>query len=204
MARIKDSSVEAVKAGADIVDVVSARTQLRKQGGRYVGRCCLHFHGARDIAHRELNLVQIDALLQQKVFVPDEGRLELLYVRNGEFVREGQLLAEFTSPKLEAEKLEAEGKRNSYIAEMQAALLNARVANDPDVQARFKSDASKAQSQANEEQAKANYIQQQIDKLRNLRAPCDGIVMSAPKPDEIGKNWEKDQPARPPRNLAVR
>ena len=42
MARIKDSSVEAVKAGADFVDVVSARTQLRKSGGRYSGRCPFH------------------------------------------------------------------------------------------------------------------------------------------------------------------
>src|SRR6201746_1493247 len=42
MARIKDTSVEAVKAGADFVDVVSARTQLRKSGGRYSGRCPFH------------------------------------------------------------------------------------------------------------------------------------------------------------------
>ncbi len=42
MARIKDSSVEAVKAAADFVDVVSARTQLRKSGGRYTGRCPFH------------------------------------------------------------------------------------------------------------------------------------------------------------------
>ena len=42
MARIKDSSVEAVKAAADFVDVVSARTQLRKAGGRYTGRCPFH------------------------------------------------------------------------------------------------------------------------------------------------------------------
>jgi DNA primase len=42
MARIKDVSVEQVKATADIVDVVSARTQLRKQGGRFVGRCPFH------------------------------------------------------------------------------------------------------------------------------------------------------------------
>jgi DNA primase len=42
MARIKDSSVEAVKAAADFVDVVSARTQLRKVGGRYTGRCPFH------------------------------------------------------------------------------------------------------------------------------------------------------------------
>jgi DNA primase catalytic core len=42
VARIKDSSVEAVKAAADFVDVVSARTQLRKAGSRYTGRCPFH------------------------------------------------------------------------------------------------------------------------------------------------------------------
>ena len=42
MARIKDTSVEAVKAGADFVEVVSGRTQLRKVGGRYTGRCPFH------------------------------------------------------------------------------------------------------------------------------------------------------------------
>src|SRR6478735_9761423 len=42
MARIKDSSVEAVKAAADFVEVVSARTQLRKSGNRWSGRCPFH------------------------------------------------------------------------------------------------------------------------------------------------------------------
>jgi len=42
VARIKDTSVEEVKAAADIVAVVSARTQLRKTGGRYLGRCPFH------------------------------------------------------------------------------------------------------------------------------------------------------------------
>jgi DNA primase len=42
MARIKQTSVEAVKATADIVAVVTARTQLRKQGSRYMGRCPFH------------------------------------------------------------------------------------------------------------------------------------------------------------------
>jgi DNA primase len=42
MARIKPESVEAVKATADILDVVGARTQLRKQGSRYTGRCPFH------------------------------------------------------------------------------------------------------------------------------------------------------------------
>ena len=42
MARIKDTSVEEVKAAADMVSVVSERTQLRKAGARYMGRCPFH------------------------------------------------------------------------------------------------------------------------------------------------------------------
>jgi DNA primase len=42
VARIKDSSVEAVKTAADLVDVVSTRTQLRKSGARFTGRCPFH------------------------------------------------------------------------------------------------------------------------------------------------------------------
>ena len=42
MARIKDSSVRDTIAAADMVEVVSARTALRKAGGRYVGRCPFH------------------------------------------------------------------------------------------------------------------------------------------------------------------
>jgi DNA primase len=42
MARIKQESVEAVKAAADILDVIGLRTPLRKAGARYVGRCPFH------------------------------------------------------------------------------------------------------------------------------------------------------------------
>jgi DNA primase len=42
MARIKDSSVDAVKTAADFVAVVEDRTTLRKQGARLVGRCPFH------------------------------------------------------------------------------------------------------------------------------------------------------------------
>src|SRR5947209_8500521 len=60
---------------------------------------------------RQSGVVQIEPSLVQKVFVPEEAQLKALHVRNGEYVHEGQLLAEFRSPKLEAEKAEAEGQR---------------------------------------------------------------------------------------------
>jgi DNA primase len=43
VARIKDDSVDAVKAAADIVEVVSLRTSLRRvSGARFTGRCPFH------------------------------------------------------------------------------------------------------------------------------------------------------------------
>jgi DNA primase len=42
MARIKHESVRAAVDAADMVEVVSGRTQLRKQGARFVGRCPFH------------------------------------------------------------------------------------------------------------------------------------------------------------------
>ena len=42
MARIKDTSVREVVAAADMVEVVSGRTQLRRAGARYTGRCPFH------------------------------------------------------------------------------------------------------------------------------------------------------------------
>jgi DNA primase len=40
--RIKDSSVETVKAASNLVDLVEAKTRLRKVGGRYTGLCPFH------------------------------------------------------------------------------------------------------------------------------------------------------------------
>ena len=42
MALIKKSSIEATVAAADMVELVSARTQLRRVGSRYTGRCPFH------------------------------------------------------------------------------------------------------------------------------------------------------------------
>ena len=42
MARIKEESVRAVVGAADMVEVVSGRTPLRKAGARFSGRCPFH------------------------------------------------------------------------------------------------------------------------------------------------------------------
>jgi DNA primase len=42
MARIADASVEAVKAAADVVEVISGRTPLKRSGARFTGLCPFH------------------------------------------------------------------------------------------------------------------------------------------------------------------
>ena len=42
MALISEESLERVKQAADIVEVVSAHTDLRRQGARWVGLCPFH------------------------------------------------------------------------------------------------------------------------------------------------------------------
>jgi DNA primase len=42
LARIKDTSVEAVRGAVDMVDLVGGRTQLRKAGARWTARCPFH------------------------------------------------------------------------------------------------------------------------------------------------------------------
>ena len=61
MARIKDASVEEVKAVADMVAVVSARTQLRKTGGRYLGP---HARGEQERARTTIRTI-FDRLVER-------------------------------------------------------------------------------------------------------------------------------------------
>jgi DNA primase len=42
VARIREASVREVVAAADMVEVVSGRTSLRRVGARYTGRCPFH------------------------------------------------------------------------------------------------------------------------------------------------------------------
>ncbi|MEQ9093987.1 MAG: DNA primase, partial [Miltoncostaeaceae bacterium] len=42
MARIRDESVQAVRDGVDLVELVRGRVNLQRRGGRWVGRCPFH------------------------------------------------------------------------------------------------------------------------------------------------------------------
>ena len=69
MALIAQRSIDEVKAAADMVAVVQARTQLRRAGSRWTGRCPFHEErtpsfsvNAEDISRSSLSSVSVHSV----------------------------------------------------------------------------------------------------------------------------------------------
>jgi putative peptide zinc metalloprotease protein len=145
---------------------------------------------------RQVGLVQIDPTAIHKVTISDDAILTALHVDNGQFVKKGTLLAEFRSPKLEAEMAEAQGQYDAYQAQTNALTSMLRDAVEEE---RRLLEGERQQAKASLETAKAKVksIQEDLDRLRarrGMRAQDDGIVLGAPRREEVGKEFQRDQP----------
>ncbi|HEY1378482.1 MAG TPA: site-2 protease family protein, partial [Gemmataceae bacterium] len=147
---------------------------------------------------RQVGLVQIDPTAIQKVTLPEDAILTALHVENGQVVATGTLLAEFRAPKLEAELATA---RAAYEASRAAAEVYERTLRDArDADEIRTLDGEKQQALAEQRQAKAkvDVIEDELDRLRErrgMRAPADGVVLGAPRSEDVGKEFQRDQPA---------
>ncbi len=108
----------------------------------------------------------------------------------GQKVRRGQLLATFESATLEVRLKEEQ----SIMTEQRLAadLLNAqaakaRGAGDFALEQRLLSDRNRARGKAETAEDKVARLLIQQAKVRNLKAPRDGTLVSAPKRSEVGK-----------------
>jgi putative peptide zinc metalloprotease protein len=146
---------------------------------------------------RQTGLVQIEPANVRKLTLSYDAILTALHVRNGERVAEGQLIAEFRSPKLESDLVVARGSYDVAAAEFRATADMLRVAKDEDERKLLESQRVKAAGDMQQAKVEADYLQDQLDRLserQGLRAPCDGVVLGAPRPEEVGKEWQRDSP----------
>jgi putative peptide zinc metalloprotease protein len=143
---------------------------------------------------RQTGLVQIEPTLVQKVTVPSDGRLMVLHVHNGQRVTKGQMLAEFRSSKLEAEYKSALGDRDKASAQVEAVKTRQKKATESEELKQLHDEFANATSLLREANSKVDLARSEMDDLRRLDAPCDGIVLGGPQPDDIGKLWEKAAP----------
>ena len=139
---------------------------------------------------REHGLVQFRPEYLANVYVPGEGVLKKVHVREGEYVLKDKLLAEFENVELDKQLAETESKIliNSKIIEFLERKRNE--SRDQKEKLRINQDLLSPESDLKRAEAAKRSLEDERRRLE-LRAPRDGVVIGTPATDEIGKAWEK-------------
>lgn len=141
---------------------------------------------------RQQAVVQLQPEAVEKVFIPVSGTLERLHVRDGQQVERGDILAELRSLEMEGQLEEAKTQHVNRLVQLKA--LRQHAAATTDAQERSRIEISIAQADG-----ERKLYAQQVAVLRKtmetliVRAPRAGVVLNAPRKEEVGKLWEKDQ-----------
>jgi putative peptide zinc metalloprotease protein len=143
---------------------------------------------------RETGVVELQPEAILKLYVPDPGgTLERLHVRNGEFVREGQVMARFHNLEKENDLAEARARHAIALSKARAMRdLSEQRNADPQEKIRIERELTDAASERDYYAEQQHVIERQLKNLE-LRAPRDGIVLGLPSEDEVGKSWDRDQ-----------
>lgn len=140
-------------------------------------------------------LVQPHPEATAKVFVRYPGLLEKLKVRDGQTVTKGEELAEFSNRELEADMDAAQTEMDINNKQAQAFLRQKELTSDQAERNKLDLEITRVYG----DRDKALTRVRTLDKIKRkelvLLAPRDGIVSGAPRPDDIGKSYEKDPTA---------
>jgi len=122
---------------------------------------------------------KLEGVVQRVLTAPADGYLHQVYVRPGDQVTAGQILAELADQDMQVELrgLEAE------LAQQQNALVSAQARSD-------RTEFSISQGRAEAARARLELLQQQIERS-HLRAPFDGVVIKGDLSQSIGAPVER-------------
>lgn len=140
-----------------------------------------------------MGLVQLQPETVEKAFVPAPGGiLEKLFVRNGEAVKKGQILARFRNIELEVQLEEARSQSDISSAQVRALEGQIKKTGDAAERSRLEKDKGKAEGERDLNAQRVRTLTELI-KGMELSAPRAGIVVGLPSVDQIGKLWEREQ-----------
>ena len=148
---------------------------------------------------RQTGLVQVQPEYITRVHVPVPaigdripGVLEHVYVEDGQAVEAGHVLAEFRNLELELALGEATAQLDQETVKLRAAqdLLNA--VKDESDRGRYRAEVAKSRGEQSRLTERVTELRRMKD-LLVLRAPCAGVVLSPPRTDEIGRQWDRDR-----------
>lgn len=143
----------------------------------------------------ETGLVAVAPDALEGVMLSEPARLKSLSdVGPGQKVRRGQSLAMFHSETLEVELAKAlatQAEQHSVAAQLNSAVAKARGLGDTAAEERFRADFKRTQVKAETADGEVARLLARRDRLREMKAPRDGILVTTPKRDEIGKLFDK-------------
>jgi putative peptide zinc metalloprotease protein len=144
---------------------------------------------------RQVGLVQLQDDAEHPVLLHEDGRLDKLLVHEGQFVHKDDVLAELSNRELDRKFYDAEAQcdilrqQRDQIAQRLSEPLNDREAG------------SQLRTRMTTTQEELSRCEKQLAILKphrealTLRALADGWVINPPRPDEVGKTFERQQPA---------
>jgi putative peptide zinc metalloprotease protein len=143
---------------------------------------------------RQVALVQLQDGAEHPVLLREDGRLEKLMVHEGQFVHKDDVLAVFSNRELRQKWDEAEtqcdifrGQTNEIVRQLTER------SNDNETRAQLSSRMAQTRDQFVKCEQQLAILKPQLDAL-TLRAPADGWVINPPRPDEVGKTFDHQQP----------
>jgi putative peptide zinc metalloprotease protein len=143
---------------------------------------------------RVTGLVQLQASAETPVLLRQDGRLEKLMVHDGQYVHKDELLARFRNRDLEQQWDEEQTKAEIYRGQLAAIAhqMDVRV-EGPEVRQRLTSKKSEVDKELLQCEGALRTLKPKLDAL-TVVAPCDGWVINPPRPEEVGKSYDHNQP----------
>jgi hypothetical protein len=117
--------------------------------------------------------------------------LEKLQVKDGQPVKKGQVLAVFRCLELDNRLSDAETQVRIRVDQLKALDRQLQDTSDPQEKNKIEASIAMAKGELLQYDKFAHEYQEMQRKL-TLRSEWDGVVMSCPKVDDVGKQWDKE------------
>jgi putative peptide zinc metalloprotease protein len=145
----------------------------------------------------ETGLVVMDPDAVEPVGVTTSARMTSLEVSPGQYVRKDQVLARFESKQLGLEldrALADQQQERSKAVELAEMVRQFRGLVDDEQLSRVSTDSKTAETSATAKDENVRMWRDQLSRVRELKAPRDGYLVTLPKRDDVGKLYEKGEP----------
>jgi putative peptide zinc metalloprotease protein len=142
---------------------------------------------------REVGLVQVTEGHRESVFVHETGILYEVRVHDGQRVPKGADLGQFRNPQFQFDRQKFQAEIEAA-AQQIAALESRRSAvggSDPNARTKLDQDLLAARNSLKHNKQLLEKQEKLIADGEVLRAPRAGVVMSAPRKEDVFRTWEK-------------